>query len=498
MKKLAKYFPTILVILGVTGDLAKKKIIPSLYHLWQKERLPDMFAVVGFSRKNLEDKDFQSYSAGIVREYIGKEAAKNDVEAFTKHLRYQQGVFENTEDYEKLASKLKEIDDAWGVCSNKLFYLAVPPKFYETIFTNLAKTRLAEFCGPYEGWTRVIVEKPFGKDYATAEKLDEQLGSLFKEEQIYRIDHYLGKEMIQNILSFRFSNNLFEHVWDRESVEKIDIRLLEEIGVEDRGTFYDGVGALRDVGQNHLLQMLALVTMEHPKVLSAADIRASRLQILKDLVPMDGENIESHTFRAQYKGYREIKGVEKESTTETYFKARVFLKTKRWQGVPIVLESGKQMAKTKKEIVVTFRHPTPCLCPPERKRHYRNRIIFRLEPKEGIEIVFWSKKPGFDFEMEERTLDFFYRKKELEAPQGYINISTEYTDIPSTEYEKLLLDCIAGEQTLFVSTEEVKAMWQFIDPIAKQWAKGKPSLHIYKKRDRRIEEESRIVEKSNH
>ena len=461
--KPSNQIPTILVIFGATGDLMTKKIVPALFHLFTKGKLPSLFGLIGVARRDLSEDAFREHIQSVLTNH---QDAQNAHSAFLSLFSYHRGFFEKGADYESLAKKLGQIDGEWRVCSNKLFYLAVPPGLYEVIFRNLHSSGLTKPCSPEEGWTRIIVEKPFGNDLKTAQKLEGLLANLFKEIQIYRIDHYLAKEMVQNMLSFRFSNSVFEQSWSSAFIERIDIRLLEAIGVEDRGSFYDGLGALRDVGQNHLLQMLALVTMDHPLTFQAESVRKKRAQLLLALKKLSQREIIEGTFRAQYKGYHSIRGVEPHSQTETYFKIRVFLTLPRWQGMPIILESGKRMGKAKKEISITFKHPIPCLCPPGIQEHYKDKVIFSLEPKEGIVIQFWSKKPGLTFEMEERTLDFLLRAKRA---------SGQYVE----EYEKLLLDCIAGDQTLFVSTEEIRAMWRFIDPIASAWQKNLVPLKFY-------------------
>jgi len=460
--------PTIFVIFGVTGDLVAKKIAPALFHLFNKQKLPNIFKVVGFSRSDLSNDELRARIRNILSKHddIFKNGEEK-ISAFLKLFVYQKGEFQTKNDYTNLSGALMKMDSEWGVCTNKLFYLAVPPQLYEDIFNHLAESGLTKPCGDKEGWTRIIVEKPFGKDLSTAQKLDELLGRLFKEEQIYRIDHYLAKEMLQNILSFRFSNTLFEQSWNNKFIESIEIKLLENIGVEDRGSFYDRVGALRDVGQNHLLQMLALITMEYPQKFNAKSIRNERAKILKTLKRLTNTEIKKLTKRAQYEGYKAVKGVGANSDIETYFKIQAFLGHPRWNGIPITMESGKRMRERKKEIIVTFRHPTPCLCPEDAKEHYKNKVIFSLEPEEEIKIRFWSKKPGLDMRSEEREFKFLLRGGERK---------TQYVE----EYEKLLLDCIAGDQTLFVSTEEVREMWKFIDPIIEAWRKNLVPLKTYK------------------
>lgn len=459
--------PTILVILGATGDLTRRKIAPALYHLFSNGQLGDQFEIVGFSRRQLTDADFRERITAAVGKSPGAKEISPD---FRRLFSYHQGLFDNLSDYQALDGKLKAIDKSWHTCANKLFYLAVPPKLYETIFRKLAESGLSKPCGEDGGWSRVLVEKPFGKNLKEAENLEALLCELFKEEQIYRIDHYLGKELMQNIMTFRFANNLLEDIWNNSFIEKIEIKLLEQIGIGNRGAYYDGNGALLDVGQNHMLQMLALATMEDPVEVTASAIRRSRAEAVKNLKPWDLESIKKNTVRGQYEGYPDEPKVAPDSNTETYFRIKTQLNLPRWEGVPIILESGKKMESTQKEIAVTFRHPVPCFCPLGAREHYKNRIFFRLQPDPGIAIQFWSKKPGPTNELESRRLDFHY---EDIKDQGRLS-----------EYAKLLLDCIAGDQTLFVSNVEAPVGWRFIDPIVNAWRKDAVPLHRYGQDDR--------------
>lgn len=457
-----------------------KKITPALFSLYKSGKFPKLFKIIGVSRRELSLSEFQSHIRTILKNSSDKQIHNDDIESFLSFFLYQQGDFEQVDLYNSLASDLGRIDGEWKACSNKLFYLAVPPNNYRSIFEHLKTSGLTIPCGPDEGWTRVIVEKPFGKNAKTAQELDMTLGNLFREEQIFRIDHYLGKDILQNILSFRFNNDLFEDSWSKEQIEKIDIKFLESEGIEGRSTFYDGVGALRDVGQNHMLQMLAFVTMDKPDTFTADDVRKRRVEILQKLIPLTNNQIQDLTFRGQYENYKKIEGVDTNSKTETYFKIVAFLKSVRWEGVPIVLEAGKSVSQ-KKEIVVTFKHKQPCLCPPG--MHYKNRILFTLEPKEGITIEFWSKKPGLDFVMEKQKLAFLFRDQRKKV---------QYVE----EYEKLLLDCISGNQLLFVSTDEVQAMWNFIDPIVSAWERDVIPLVEYRNKTGKILQESLSVERN--
>lgn len=454
--------PTIFIIFGATGDLMARKIVPSLFHLFVKNRLPKLFTIIGVARRSFTDEDFKKHVLHILKsqDYLNLDK----IDQFLKYFSYQKGQFEDEKDYITLAQKLGRIDGEWKTCSNKLFYLAVPPIQYKTIFQHLASSGLTLPCSPTEGWTRVLVEKPFGKDLETAESLDLLLGKLFKEEQIYRIDHYLAKDMLQNILAFRFSNNLLEGIWNNRHIEKIEVKILEKDGIDGRGEFYDGIGALRDIGQNHILQMLALVAMDSPNGFDVLQVRQERTRILKTLEKFTTSSIKEQTFRAQYAGYQKVEGVKSNSQTETYFKIKTFLENSRWQGVPIFLEGGKALSENRKEIAVFFKHPTPCLCP-KGEKHRTNKIIFSIEPKEEIAIRFWSKEPGLAMNITESMFHFDYKDKK--------------SNNTADEYEKLLLDCIEGNQLLFISTPEIKAMWQFIDPIVSAWSENKILLSYY-------------------
>lgn len=458
------YLPTVFVIFGATGDLMAKKIAPALFRLYIDGKLPENTHIIGFARRPWGDQDFQEHVESVINASPSVRGNKRKLKQFLTLFSYNQGDFNNIAEYHTLAEKLGRIDTYWKICSNKLFYLAVPPEFYKKIFENLSDSDLTLPCGPEEGWTRILVEKPFGKDLNTAEELDLMLGKLFKEEQIYRIDHYLAKDMLQSILNFRFTNNLFESSWDNSLIESINIRLYENAGVEKRGVFYEGVGALRDVGQNHLLQMLALITMENPLSLDAGAVRKKRAEILSKLKLLSLSDIKQDTYRAQHDGYQQIDGVKSGSQTETFFKVKFYLDDPKFCDIPIIIESGKRMKEQIKEIVVTFRHPEPCMCPPG--EHIRNKVVIRLEPEESIMIHFWTKKPGLENGIVERTFTFYHRDAKHRI---------QYVE----EYEKLLLDCIIGNQLSFVSTDEVKASWKFIDPIMAAWHRDAVPLDTY-------------------
>lgn len=445
---------TILVVLGATGDLVKKKIMPSVCHLYAHHRLPSRFRVVGMARREWSERDFQA-SVRTELEQRLPDVAHTITNEVASLFTYHQGEFGDPGAFTRLKTKLEAMDHEWGVCTNKLFYLAVPPEHFGTIFHGMSAVGLNVPCGGTFGWTRLLIEKPFGVGEASAKKLFSLLGKYFTEEQLYLIDHYLAKEIVQAIMHFRFSNNLVERSWDRHSIQRIDIRLLETIGVEERGAFYDAVGAFRDVGENHLLQMLAAIAMDAPRDMSPGQVRRLRAEIMETLKIWNTAAIHKQTFRAQYDSYRSITDVAPQSTTETYFKVRTELTHPAWRGVPITLESGKRCSEANKEVVVTFRHPRLCLgCTPE--HHMHNRVVFSLSPEDKIAIHFWTKKPGFEHELEERTFDFFLYEHAQDAP--YVE-----------EYAELILSCLIGDQAMFVSEREVLAQWRFADPVLSAW-----------------------------
>lgn len=457
--------PTIITIFGATGDLATRKLIPALFDLFQNGYLPFSFKVIGVSRRALSYEDYREIAKNSIIERAV--ALKEDMlEEFLARISYTQGTFDDEESYAQLKEVLEAEEELFGQCTNKLFYLAVPPVYYKGIFEKLAASELTKPCSDETGWTRILVEKPFGNDIATAQELDQVLGRLFKEEQIFRIDHYLAKETLQDILMFRFSNMLFEPLWNKDYIERVELTLSEKKGADGRGAFYDGIGALRDVGQNHLLQMLAFIAMEDPVELDAARIRTERARVLQALKPITADTVDASLVRGQYEGYLEVPAVDPASQTETFFRIKTFIDNERWQGVPFYLESGKALKEDKTEIKIYFKKTTSCLCPPGAEHHHQNMLTFRIQPDEKISILFWAKKPGLSLDLEPKELSFSYRNT-LEGSRL------------ADAYEKVLFDGIAGDQILFASTEEVSAAWEFITPILELWKKTQ--LHTYQK-----------------
>lgn len=462
--------PLTIIVFGATGDLFSRKLAPALFDLHIKGLLPAQTGMVGFSRKPYSHDAFRgllsewafgrtNQSLADSRGQVRQSGDEDKIDGFAARAFYHKGDLTDAKSYASLGKFLEERDRAQGCCSDKLFYLAVPPSLYEAVFTRLSESGLAVPCAPNlpdekKAWTRVLVEKPFGNNEKEAARLDGLLGKLFSEEQIFRIDHYLAKEAVQNIISFRFSNGLFEPLWSRKHIERVEIRMYERDAVGSRGQFYDGVGALRDVGQNHLLQMLALAAMENPLRLAPDAIRAARRTALDRLAAGD-RKLARWVVRGQYEGYKNEPGVRENSETETYFKIKAFVKNSRWRAVPFILESGKAMRKDEVSLSVFFKS-APCLCPERHAEAHQNVLTFAISPREEISALFWAKQPGFQFSLEPKRLSFSFGAGALAHR------------IPNA-YERVLYDCIRGDQTLFASTEEVKAEWRFITPILEKW-----------------------------
>lgn len=459
--------PLTIVIFGATGDLFQKKLAGALFDLHQKKLLPEKTEIIGFSRKSFTHDQFHAFIQNALAARANGKIIEPD--EFVGKALYHQGDLNSDESYASLGAFLAERDQSHGACSDKLFYLAVPPNLYETVFTRLAKSGLAIPCAPgtpneAEAWSRILVEKPFGNNQKEAARLDRLLGKLFEEDQIFRIDHYLAKEAVQNIISFRFSNGLFEPLWNRKHIERVEIKFLEKNDASSRGAFFDGVGALRDVGQNHILQMLALIAMENPRTLEGDAIRDARRKVLEK-VSGGGGTLPKWITRGQYEHYRSETGVRTGSDTETYFKIQAKVENTRWRGVPFILESGKAMDRSLVQIAVYFK-PTPCLCPKGHESHHQNVLTFNISPEENISVLFWTKKPGFELQLEPKELSFSF------------SVGTLERQVPDA-YERVLVDAIRGDQTLFTSTEEVKAEWKFITPILEKWSSL--PLHTYSK-----------------
>jgi len=445
--------PTQIIILGGSGDLAKRKLIPALIDLYTHKKLPEVFSVVGLARTPRTNEEYRAFVAESIEAHeTAHDHQQNEVEEFCKHFNYVSGSFDDVASYDALKKEVLAFDEQQGFCTNKLFYLAVPPNYYEVIFKNIHDSGLADTCSG-GSWARVLVEKPFGSDLKTAQELDKTLSSLFSEEQIFRIDHYLAKEAVQNILSFRFANTLLRSPWNKDHVKEVSIKMHESIDIQNRGNFYDGIGALRDVGQNHLLQLLALIAMDEPATFTAKDIRNERAKVLSNLVPMNHDSVTSQVTRGQYEGYTETDGVDDNSQTETFFKFTTYIHTDRWQDVPFHVEAGKTMPTRSVTIDVYFKDVASGPFETQGCNTTENKVTLTLSPEQAMHITLNAKKPGHGYVLESQTLSFVCNKEGEEI----------------SAYEKVLLDCISGDHTLFTQTDEVLASWKFITSILENW-----------------------------
>ena len=452
-------YPTNIVIFGGTGDLAKTKLFPALLDLYVAGQLPERFGIIGLSRKELSDDEYRRFVLESIKTK-GHHHEESVVKEFCGHIRYVSGSFGELSSYERVKEVLKEVDEEIGQCTNKLFYLAVPPQYYEVIFEHLHTSNALTLCDGVDSWARLLVEKPFGRDLTTAQALEKKLCSLFQDEQIYRIDHYLAKDAIENIVALRFVNTVLADSWDASAIESVHIKLMETKDVSNRGSFYDAIGTLRDVGQNHMLQIFALLTMSPADIHDPQAIRSARANALRLLQQYTSLSV----IRAQYEGYAETHGVSDGSDTETYFKLSFGLNEGVWQGTIFTLEAGKALNEHVNEAIITFKPRNLCSCASESGPHeHRNVLRIKFAPEQHICLSMWTKAPGFAFTLREQDLT-------LVATSGEESASPE-------AYERVLFYCITGDQTRFVSGEEVELAWQFITPILEHF-KEMP-LHTY-------------------
>ena len=465
----------LLIIFGASGDLTKRKLMPALYDLYRQKLLPENFAVLGISRTNHSDQTFRDQIMKDLKEFAGKiPLEKETLQDFIKLLYYQSIDTKTPEDYSILKSRLQEVDAERQISGNYIFYLATPPSMYEVISSSLAAQGLHKQ-SKSAGWKRIVVEKPFGYDLESAIQLNRKLQKFFNEDQIYRIDHYLGKETVQNTLAFRFANGIFEPLWNRNYIHYLEVTAVEHIGVENRGGYYDHSGALRDMVQNHLLQIVGLIAMESPPLYDADSVRNETIKVFESLRPINPEEVAQQVIRGQYvastikgqkvAGYREEPNVEPDSRTETFVAMKFFIDNWRWGGVPFFIRTGKRMPTRVTEIVIHFKK-TPHRIFRNQYTSYSagNQLIIRIQPDEGILLKFGMKKPGAGFEIREVNMDFHYS-----------DLSDVY--LPDA-YERLLLDCMLGDATLYARADAVEACWNFVTPILRAW-KENPDNKIY-------------------
>ncbi|MEO8665985.1 MAG: glucose-6-phosphate dehydrogenase [Ignavibacteria bacterium] len=467
--------PCIMVIAGASGDLTKRMLMPSLFKLYSENLLPKNFTVVGFSRKKMDSDEFRECMKDAIKEFSDKDDYKEDTwKEFENSLFYITAEYENPESYKALKSQLDKFDKERKINGNRLLYMAVPPDALPGIVENIGQADLSK-CAEENSWTRIIIEKPFGHDLESAIKLNDLVSKYFSETQIYRIDHYLGKESVQNILVTRFANGVFEPLWNRNYVDHIEITSIESIGIENRGGYYDKSGILRDVVQNHLMQIVGYVAMEPPSTFHSNSIRDESLKVFQSIRPIREEEVHKAVLRGQYTesvirgekvpGYRDEKDVAKDSRTETFVAMKFFIDNWRWGGVPFYIRAGKQMPTRVTEVVLHFK-PTPYqLFKSEHNLSQSyNMLVIRIQPDEGILIKFAMKVPGTEFKVQNVNMDFHYK--------DLLNIN-----LPSA-YEKLLLDCMLGDSTLFIRVDAVEACWRFIQPILNAWEKD-PEIKVF-------------------
>ena len=459
--------PCTVILFGASGDLAKRKVIPAMYDLASHNGLGPAYAIVGFARTPMNDESF--------RNSVG-EAAKSMSEVgpidpkkwdeFASNLHYHAGEYGNAEDFKKLAEHLKQLESEKKLSGNRLFYLSTPPEVYKDIVEQLGKAGLAKPTSA-NSWVRIIIEKPFGRDLNSAKELNKIVLSEFQESQVYRIDHYLGKDTVQNLLVLRFSNGIFEPLWNRNYVDHVQITAAETLGVERRGGFYETAGALRDMIQSHVLQLTSLVAVEPPASFDATAVRNEKLKVLQSIRPFDLGMVAQSVVRGQYSageidgkqvpGYRAEQGVSPTSRTETFVAAQVLIDNWRWAGVPFYLRTGKRLARRTTEIVIQFKK-APHIVFREREVD-ANRLVLNIQPDEGISVSFGAKRPGPDMAIGNVTMNFSYREG--------------FGDGARSAYATLLADCVRGDATLFDRGDSVEAAWALVDPILDVWSAAK-------------------------
>jgi len=463
--------PTVFVIFGGTGDLAKRKLAPALYNLFLDGWMPTQFSIIGTGRTPLSDDQFRENLLIDINKFSrsGKAVEEKWAE-FSKNVFYQVSDINNAETYKEFGKRIDKHNADWKTKSNVIYYLAVSPNFFTTIATNISKAKLAE--DPKK--TRIVIEKPFGHDLESAKALNALLAGIFDECQIYRIDHYLGKETVQNIMAFRFANSILEPIWNRNYIEHVQISVTEQLGVEERGDYYDGAGALRDMIQNHLLQLLCFVAMETPISFNADEVRNRKVDVLRAMRKFSPEDVRMSAVRGQYgsgwmegkevPGYREESKVNPDSNTETFAAIKFFVDNWRWHGVPFYMRTGKRMHQSASVISIQFRDVPHLVFPAEATESWQqNRLIISIQPEMSIRLQVQAKRPGLDMVLNTVDMVFDYKGTyNSQAPEAY---------------ETLLLDTMLGDQTLFMRGDQVEAGWELIMPILKTW-ESKKSLNF--------------------
>ncbi len=448
--------PALIVIFGITGDLAQRYLLPSLYHLIKDGLLHDQTEIVGITRGTTSVQGLFDKVELCVNE-ADEVCDPAALKAMRDRTMMVQADLNNPDDYDALLKQLNDLEEQRGVCMNRLYYLSIPPQAYTSVIHLLGERGLNSGCQHHKATSRLLVEKPFGFDAGSAQALIDEIAKSFDEEQVFRIDHYMAKETVQNILTFRFSNPIFEALWSEKYISSIEISAKEKIGIEGRAAFYEPLGALRDFIQSHLLQILGFITMDQPSVLDSKHIHSAKQAVLEQVEAVPAGQVGERTLRGQYKGYRkEVDNAE--STTETYAAITVFINSARWRGVPVRLLSGKALDERKTEVCVTFRD--------EPHGDGTNQLRFRIQPNEGIELDLVTKKPGYAHELQTTIMDFSYQKDF--DNHGHPNA-----------YERVLVDAVRGDHTLFATSQEVMSSWRIVQPVLEDWANRSEDLRFY-------------------
>jgi len=450
-----------MVIFGASGDLTSRKLVPALYRQFQRGRLPNPTRIVGVSRSSFTSEQWRAQLAESTAKYVKGDFNNDSWNAFSQNIFYQPGDIGSEEDFHKLSAFLNELEAS--ATTDRVYYLSTMPQLYATAIAQLGKAGLNE---EKNGHRRVVIEKPFGTDLASAKLLNESIHRTFREDQIYRIDHYLGKETVQNILVFRFGNTIFEPLWNRNYVDHVQITVAEEVKVGRRGDYYDKAGILRDMFQNHILQLMMVTAMEAPVRYTGEMVRDEKVKVLQGVRPYKGSDFSEFGLRGQYDGYSAEQGIPDDSQTETFAALKLYIDNWRWRGVPFYLRSGKGMSCRTTQIVIQFREPPHMLFGEQKSfRPEANRLVLQIQPAEGLQLEFQSKVPDSDMKMRLSELDFRFDTSGKELPDAY---------------QRLLLDALVGDPGLFARSDEVEQAWRIIDPIIAAWkSPAAPTLFPY-------------------
>lgn len=454
--------PHTIVIFGASGDLTSRKLVPALYRLFQRGRLPPDTNVIGFSRTEMTDEAWRSELLKTTTQHVGSEFVSATWEKLSPHIFYQPGDIEKSADFTQLAKSLQKLEQ--GQPSTRLYYLSTLPGLYPSVIQQIGAAGLA---AESNGSRRVVIEKPFGVDLKSAQELNQIIHQVFDEQQVYRIDHYLGKETVQNLLVLRFANSIFEPIWNRNYVDHVQITVAEEVTVGRRGAFYDSAGVLRDMFQNHLLQLLTIIAMEAPARFDANFVRDEKVKVLRAIRPLSGADFAQNTVRGHYEGYRREQGVAANSQTATFAAMKLFVDNWRWNGVPFYLRSGKAMSCRTTQIVIQFREP-PHMLFSDGPRNVldANRLVIQIQPAEGIQLHFQTKVPDAGMRFRLTDLNFSFQR--------------EFAGQLPDAYQRLLLDALIGDASLFARSDEVELAWAIIDPIIAAWnSPAAPKLEVY-------------------